>query len=488
MRTRRDRNPWRRWREQGLSFRLLVSLATVGLVAATTLVHSQIYERRLRETLMEEAETRLVLDARNLASLANDALLAEYPELTLVPLVREMQTERPELTLVVVLDHAGRILGALDPRTVGDPYRPAANLQPLPGREFLNPGETLAASAAAILAAGPVRHHDHGVIGRVVVGVSRHPIEERIRAERATLVTVSAGLLAAALLLAVVVMQVLFRPIRDLQHGLRRIGRGELEEPLPVRGTSELRRLSRTLNEMAAQLKASRSLAEVREQEIVATQREVIMTLGDVVESRSRETANHTRRVGAMSRELAVLAGLSEEDASLLRLASPMHDVGKIGVPDHILNKPGKLTDEEYEVMKTHAEIGHSILAGSERPIFKAAAIIAHEHHERWDGRGYPRGLRAEEIHAFGRIVSLVDVFDALHSDRVYRKAMPLDKVLTIIREGRGTQFDPRLVDLFLGNLKRFLAIGEQYADAHPPAPAADAAARTAEDTVATGV
>jgi response regulator RpfG family c-di-GMP phosphodiesterase len=260
-------------------------------------------------------------------------------------------------------------------------------------------------------------------------------------------------------------MTLLLRPIPALREGLERIGRGDLDSPMEIKDPTELGALARSINHMAGQLKASQSEIHLREQEIVATQKEIIHTLGDVVESRSSETANHTLRVAAMSMKLGELMGLSADDANLVRMASPMHDVGKIGIPDSILNKPGKLTAEEFEIMKTHSEIGYSILAKSERLILQAAAIIAHEHHERWDGSGYPAGLAGEDIHIFGRIVSLVDVFDAVYSDRVYRPAMELDRVLEIIRDGRGSHFQPELVDLFLGNLDTFLAIHGQFDD-----------------------
>jgi len=197
-------------------------------------------------------------------------------------------------------------------------------------------------------------------------------------------------------------------------------------------------------------------------QEILETQREMIYTMGEVVESRSMETANHVKRVGLFSYLLARLAGLDEEEAGIVRMAAPLHDVGKIAVPDAILNKTGKLTPEERVIMETHARIGHQILGKSQRRIFKAAAIIAHQHHERWDGKGYPRGLAGEQIHLYGRIVALADVFDALYHERVYKPAFPLEKCLDIIRAERGRHFDPRLVDLFVANVDRFLeALGE---------------------------
>ena len=200
-------------------------------------------------------------------------------------------------------------------------------------------------------------------------------------------------------------------------------------------------------------------------EEIVATQREVVLTLGEVVETRSKETAQHVKRVAEYSYLLAIRAGLSEDKAQLLRMASPMHDVGKIGIPDSILFKPGKLTEEEFNIIKTHTVIGHSILKNSPRRIMRTAATIALQHHERWDGAGYPHGLVEDETHIFGRITALADVFDALACDRVYKRAWPLEEVLAYVRDQRGRQFDPRLVDIFLQNIDGLMAIRASYPD-----------------------
>lgn len=200
-------------------------------------------------------------------------------------------------------------------------------------------------------------------------------------------------------------------------------------------------------------------------EEIVATQREVVLTLGEVVETRSKETAHHVKRVADYSYLLAIKAGLSEDRAQLLRMASPMHDVGKIGISDAILFKPGKLTDEEYTIIKSHTFIGHSILKNSPRRIMRAAATIALQHHEHWDGSGYPHGLYEDETHIFGRITALADVFDALSCDRVYKKAWPIEQVLEYVQEKRGKQFDPDLVDIFLENFDDILAIRTSYPD-----------------------
>ena len=183
--------------------------------------------------------------------------------------------------------------------------------------------------------------------------------------------------------------------------------------------------------------------------------------MGSIAEERSKETGNHVKRVAEYSLILARLSGMSLEESLLIKNASPMHDIGKVAIPDDILNKPAKFTPEEFEIMKAHAEMGYKMLKFSERSILKAASILAYEHHERWDGKGYPRGLKGEEIHIYGRITAIADVFDALGSDRVYKEAWPLKKILALFEEERGKQFDPVLTDLFLDNLEHFLAAKE---------------------------
>ncbi|WP_170314984.1 HD domain-containing phosphohydrolase [Saccharibacillus brassicae] len=199
--------------------------------------------------------------------------------------------------------------------------------------------------------------------------------------------------------------------------------------------------------------------------EIESTQKEIIYTLGEIAETRSQETGFHVKRVAEYTKLLALKYGLPEEEANLLALASPMHDIGKVGISDSILNKPGKLTEEEYATMKTHALSGYEMLKHSTRPILKTAAIIALQHHEKYSGGGYPHGLRGEEIHLYGRITAIADVFDALASDRVYKKAWPLGEIVDLFHKEKGGHFDPMLTDLFLAHLDEFLEIRARYAD-----------------------
>lgn len=202
-------------------------------------------------------------------------------------------------------------------------------------------------------------------------------------------------------------------------------------------------------------------------EEIVDTQREIIFTLGEIAEARSAETGQHVKRVAELCKLLGLKYGISEADAEILKMAASIHDIGKLGIPDSILLKPGKLTPEEFAVMKQHATAGYDMLKNSSRPILQAAATIAREHHEHFNGRGYPRGLKGEEIHLYSRIVALADVFDALGNERVYKAAWPLDKIVDLISSQRGEQFDPVLVDLLLAHLDEFAKIREELPDYH---------------------
>ncbi|MCF4152009.1 HD domain-containing protein [Dethiosulfovibrio sp. F2B] len=199
--------------------------------------------------------------------------------------------------------------------------------------------------------------------------------------------------------------------------------------------------------------------------ELRRTQREIAFTLGEVIENRSKETANHVRRVAAMAESLALMRGLTVEESRRIALASSMHDIGKIGIPDRILSKPGPLSEEEFELMKGHTVLGYEILSRTGGPLFGIAARIAHEHHERWDGKGYPKGISGEDISMEARIVAIVDVFDALSHKRVYKEAWPIQRILDLISEERGSHFDPSLTDLFLSNFSVFSEICDSMPD-----------------------
>ena len=230
-----------------------------------------------------------------------------------------------------------------------------------------------------------------------------------------------------------------------------------------LKRSDELGEIAQAINIMRLAIKGNIYEIESLNDEITSTQKEVVYTMGTIAESRSKETGNHVKRVAAYSELLGLKYGLDKDEAKLLRLASPMHDIGKVAIPDNILNKPGRHTSEEFEIMKTHAQLGYEMLKHSDRQILKTAAIVAYQHHEKYDGSGYPNGLQGEDIHIYGRITALADVFDALGSDRVYKKAWEDEKIFELLNEQKGKHFDPKLVELFFANIEEIYTIREQY-------------------------
>jgi len=224
-----------------------------------------------------------------------------------------------------------------------------------------------------------------------------------------------------------------------------------------------------------------------RTRELEASRRQVVQCLARAAEYRDTETGNHVIRVGKYAGVIAKQLGLTEDEVSNIEMAAQLHDVGKIAIPDAILHKPGKLDPEEFEVIKRHAALGHSIVqphtpedterlkyhvvAGGQMlivqssPLLRLAASIALSHHERWDGTGYPLGLKGEDIPLEARITSVADVFDALSSVRPYKGAMPREKCFEILREGSGTQFDPRVLEAFFAQSDAIVEVQKDLVD-----------------------
>ncbi len=207
-------------------------------------------------------------------------------------------------------------------------------------------------------------------------------------------------------------------------------------------------------------------LSLVRMEELRATRLEIVQRLGLAAEYKDNETGLHVIRMSHFSRIIGIAAGLSEAEADDLLHAAPMHDVGKIGIPDRILQKPGPLDPDEWAIMQSHVTIGAEIIGEHEGGMLALARQIALTHHEKYDGTGYPNKLRGDEIPLAGRIVAIADVFDALTSKRPYKKAWSEDEALTFLREQRGRHFDPALVDLFLGQMDAVRAVQQRWAEA----------------------
>jgi putative two-component system response regulator len=206
---------------------------------------------------------------------------------------------------------------------------------------------------------------------------------------------------------------------------------------------------------------------EVRKatEKIVAQERETIFCLAKAAEYRDPETGAHIIRMAHYSKHIAHVLGLPIQQQELLLEAAPMHDIGKVGTPDLILLKPGRLTPDEFAIMKQHAVIGYEVLSSSSSPMLQVAAEIAHTHHEKFDGAGYPRGLKGSDIPLFGRIVAVADVFDALTSERPYKKAWSIEQATQLLREGAGTHFDPDCVTAFFTNFEAVMTIKNKFVD-----------------------
>ncbi len=200
-----------------------------------------------------------------------------------------------------------------------------------------------------------------------------------------------------------------------------------------------------------------------RTKELSESRLEIVHRLVFAAEYKDPETGSHIQRMSHYTALIAREYGWKETDCEMIRLASPMHDIGKIGIPDHILLKPGKLDDEEWHIMKTHTTIGSQILSNSNSPLLQMAQIIAASHHEKWNGGGYPNGLQGKDIPLFGRMTALTDVFDALTTKRPYKEAWSIEKAVEFIKTGQGKHFDPQLVGMFEKILPEFLEIRAEF-------------------------
>ena len=298
----------------------------------------------------------------------------------------------------------------------------------------------------------------------LIIGRYNH---DKVIDSQVTLEVFYIGLLMiiSAVILAIAFGKILKEDTKIIINNIGNIKKGEYENTSIINRPDELGEISYAMRNMSGSIKDGINKIESLSDEIINTQKEIIYTMGEIAETRSKETGNHVKRVAEYSKLFALYYGLSKESAELLKQASPMHDIGKVGIPDLILNKPGRLDEEERKIMNTHAKLGYDMLRYSNRELLKCAAIVAYEHHEKWDGTGYPRNLKGEEIHIYGRITALADVFDALGSSRCYKEAWEDEEIFEFLKDQKGKHFEPKLVDILFDNLDDFLEIRETLKD-----------------------
>jgi response regulator RpfG family c-di-GMP phosphodiesterase len=254
----------------------------------------------------------------------------------------------------------------------------------------------------------------------------------------------------------------------DILRDLARSAISEIE--LATAGQEDAHRraaLERLVQDRTASLELATLRVKQSELDLRTSHEQTIRRLSRAIEARNRETGWHVERMSRYAALIANRVGLDAERCELIRIAAPLHDIGKIAVPDSVLLKPGRLTKEERAVMETHAELGHQMLCGSGEELLDLAARIAWTHHERVDGDGYPRGLAGKDVPVEGQIAAVADVFDALISDRVYRQAFSVDEAVEVLRLGRGSHFEPVVVDAFLDAMDDVVAIQRRFADLH---------------------
>jgi response regulator RpfG family c-di-GMP phosphodiesterase len=216
-------------------------------------------------------------------------------------------------------------------------------------------------------------------------------------------------------------------------------------------------------NEKIVLTNESNSTTDENQEKLEKAQEDVIIHLSEIIEIHSQETGHHIQHVSEYTRVLGKAYGLTPTQVNYLAIASLAHDVGKISIPNSVLLKKEPLTDDEWNLLRSHCEIGYNFFKNFNLELFNTAAIVAHEHHERWDGSGYPRGLKGEDIHIYGRIVAVVDVFDALGSDRCYKKAWKNEDIFAFLKNGSGKHFDPELIELFFKHKEEFLELQSLY-------------------------
>ena len=264
--------------------------------------------------------------------------------------------------------------------------------------------------------------------------------------------------LILSLIFAIIISYSISNPINRLKNLMKRATDGDLDILMHDKGQDEIAQMAKAFNKMMISI--NNLIKENKD-----TNKEIIVKLGEVIENRSSETGSHVYKVGHYSRLISLQMGFSEIEAENLKIASILHDIGKIAIPDKILLKPGKLTNEEFNLIKSHAEVGYEILKDSKKDILQLAAKIALEHHEKYDGTGYPRGIMSSELSLEGRIVALADVFDALSSERVYKKPWPMEDILDYLDSQRGKQFDSLVVDAFFEAYEKIIAIKDAYSE-----------------------
>ncbi len=310
----------------------------------------------------------------------------------------------------------------------------------------------------------PVKDKTGNTVALVCVDMSASKVAEFQRGVKIGTLIIFVVCLLISFVLSLFISSTISLPLMKITEHTKVISGGNFKTKIDIKAKDEIRTLADSFNDMVDRLDHMFFELNEAQAHLKDAYLDTIFRLAVAAEYKDNVTSNHLRRVSVYACLIAEKLALPKEDIDNIKYGSPMHDIGKIGIPDTILLKKDKLTKEEYDIIKGHPEIGYKILKDSDSPYLKTAAIISLNHHENFDGTGYPKGLIGEDIHIYGRVVAVADVFDALTSERPYKKPMPLEETIKIIKEKSGTQFDPRVVEAFLeclDEIKKYLKFTE---------------------------
>jgi len=299
----------------------------------------------------------------------------------------------------------------------------------------------------------PLRDKDGKTLGVVAIDMSASKISSFQQYLTLWSILIFIMDVIISIILSALISSTISLPILKIAEHTKEISEGNFKSRIDIKSEDEIKKLADSFNTMVDKLDHMFLDLAKTQSDLKVAHLDTIFRLALAAEYKDEATSQHLKRVSAYSRIIGEKYGLTEEDLDNIEIGAPLHDIGKIGIPDNILLKTEKLTKEEYEIIKKHPSIGYEILKESRSPYLKTAALICLKHHEYFDGTGYPNGLKGEDIHIYGRIVALADVFDALTSKRSYKEPFSVDETVEMIKSKRGTQFDPKVIDAFLESL-----------------------------------
>jgi len=414
----------------GLKFQFI--LMTIALVAITVFGSSYFFTRQERDVLLREMTRRGATIVRNLGIISTDSLISG-DNLSLATFVNSTM-KNEGVVYAMILDEKGKILAHNRIENVGKSYLEPPGVCPLTNEEILIQPYRDEKKETVIDIAIPINLRNGVRIGSAHIGMSQKAIDKYVNQAFRDSLSIAAGLLIVGIIIAVILTNFMFKPFGELIKGVKAIGEGNLNYKIRIKGNNELALLGQSFNEMADRLK-----------ELYIG---MLRAMAKALESRDPFAGGHDQRVAEYAGACAEYIRLPVDEVENIRLAAQVQNLGHIAVPDAILENTGKLSETEYEALKEHPEVGAEIL--NQVQALRGTVKLVLHHHERFDGTGYPAGLKGKDIPLGARILAVADAFDAMTSSQKHRTAISPEQAITELKKGAGTQFDPEIVNAFI--------------------------------------